>query len=201
MINYSAEQLSALKGPVKIIYLISFSIGATNFYFNNSDSEISYQSKDYTPGLFDGVADIEITSDPRVNDNEFEFNDASGLISDYLLTEKWMNKDFKIIKLILDENGAEIISKIAFEGLISDIEIDVEKSTVNITVSSIWSDYEKTSGIKTNSTSQKIHYPLDTAFEHSSNAKNKTYWGRSSLHKSFYDTGGTFIDDPIGYEK
>lgn len=187
MIPHTAQQLAALKDSPRAVYCLEFNIGSTTYAFTNSDRDAS---PNYLAGFLDGDIEIEITSAPKINDIDIELNDADGTLATAFLSGAWMNQQFRIEKQLRDKFDEIILTKVAFEGLLSDISIDTEASTIEQVVSSIWSDYEKVSGIKTNPKSQQRYYPNDTAFEHAANAKNKIYWGREAPGASNGGGGG-----------
>ncbi|GBL02927.1 hypothetical protein [Glaciecola sp. KUL10] len=194
MISHTTEQLVALKGITKIVYLLSFEIGNTTYRFSSGDAEVYHAANPYYPGFIDEMPDIEITSQPTTNDISIDFYDESKVLSTALLSQNWMNKPLKATKQILDANGNVILNKIAFQGYLSDFSIDAQKSITEITASSIWADFEKTSGIKTNAKSQQRYYPNDTAFEHSQSAVDKVYWGKDGPKTQ----GSTVPSSPYG---
>ena len=186
MITHTVSELSALKAEPRVFYLFEFELGVTTYRFTNSDLTEDYLGNSYLPGFIDDVDEIEITAAPKINGIDINLHDADNAISTLLLGSNWMNKPFKILKVIENAGGSVILVKNAFEGLISDFAIDPDSSEVSITTASIWADFEKQSGIKTNSKSQQRHYPSDTGFEHSSSAVNKVYWGKDAPSSSTF---------------
>ena len=80
---------------------------------------------------------------------------------------------------LLDPSGVVIGAPIdSFSGVISSVELDDsgKSSKINVEISSHWADFEKKSGRKTNSGSQKIHFPDDLAFDFKFPVKIK--WGK-----------------------
>jgi len=179
MINVTTTVLNQLKSAVGINYLVKFSAGASTYRFTTSDSTETYNSETYIPGYLDynAIEDVEVTSDPRINNTKIGIDAADNTILSAFLSGGWMNKPCQIIKVITSTDGVPILTKVAFDGLLSDFSIDANKSKVTLTVSSIWADYQKVSGIKTNPKSQQRYYATDTAFEHSQSAMKKLYWG------------------------
>lgn len=179
MMPVTAQELAKLKTSVGITYLVKFAAGGVSYRFTTSDSNDFYQSETYLPGYidFDGIDEIEVTSDLKINNTKISIDAADNTILSVFLASDWMNKPCSIIKLITDSSGALLMAKTVLNGFLSAVSIDPTKSKVKLTAASIWADYEKTSGIKTNNKSQQRHYPTDTAFEHSQAAMKKIYWG------------------------
>ncbi len=59
------------------------------------------------------------------------------------------------------------------------VEEDDNSSTVSISVASHWADFEKQKGRKTNTGSQKLHFPNDVGFDYASQAIQDIKWGRA----------------------
>jgi hypothetical protein len=190
MIPVTTQELAALKDSPRVKYLLEFTIGATTYRLSNTDSTEVNGLNQYIPGFIDEMPDIEITSDPKTNDVSIELADPERIFITAFLSQPWMNRTCTIFKVIEDKNGDVILTKNAFQGFLSDFSINSEQSTIEITASSIWADFEKTAGIKTNAKSQQRYYPTDTAFEHSSKAIEKVYWGKDAPGVSGGTVGG-----------
>nr|WP_136252881.1 hypothetical protein [Ningiella ruwaisensis] len=180
MISHTAGQLAKLKDKPRVFYTLEFQVGTTTYRFNNTDVVKVYLSQNYLPGFIDEMPEIEITAQPKTNDISIDFSDPEGVLINAFLGASWMNKPCKIRKHIHDSDDNQILVKSAFEGLLSEVKINTEKSELEVTASSIWADFEKTAGIKTNSKSQQRYYPTDTAFDHAAKAKEKVYWGKDA---------------------
>lgn len=181
MMSHTAQQLADLKAPHQIRNLVKFQIGNTWHYLTDSDLVIQYAGNDYLPGFLseDSIDDIEITSEPSTNDIDMQINTFNNLYLAAILSGGWMNKPVTIYKYHSNKFG-EILTKVAFEGFLSSYSLDEKNSQISLTVSSIWADYEKQVGIKTNITSHQRYYPGDTGMRHAANAKKKVYWGKDA---------------------
>ena len=145
MINVTTTVLNQLKSAVGINYLVKFSAGASTYRFTTSDSTETYNSETYIPGYLDynSIDDVEVTSDPRINNTKIGIDAADNTILSAFLSGGWMNKPCQIIKVITSTNGVPTLTKVAFDGSLSDCSIDANKSKVTLTGSSIWSDSQK----------------------------------------------------------
>jgi hypothetical protein len=189
MISVTAAQRAALKEHVQLNTLCKFRIGTTWYYITNNDTETVYGGNTYSPGYLLDVDDIEINSTPKVEDSDIVIDGNDSIFTGLLLSQNWMNNPLQIIQLYNDKNGDLIRAEIAYDGLLSDVSIDTSGSyEITLTVSSIWKDFEKQAGIKTNSTSQNIHYPNDTGFEHTAKATKSVPWGKSGNGRSSLGT-------------
>ncbi|MFW8589813.1 hypothetical protein ACOI22_03325 [Glaciecola sp. 2405UD65-10] len=192
MKNYGSSIIAQLRQRPTITYLIEMEVGATTYYFTTSDTNDTYNGNTYIAGVVDdeSIEDIEITSTPKTDDSNISLHSPSATLKALFLNENYMNKPIKTLKHITNYFGDEIVTKTVFEGLISSVDINAEDNLIEITQSSIWADYERVTGIKTNTTSQQRHYPTDTAFDHASNAIDKVYWGQESPVTESTGTGG-----------
>ena len=93
-----------------------------------------------------------------------------------------MDKRAWVYRGFLDENQALInYPFLLFDGRIENfnVEEDDNSSTVSISVASHWADFEKQKGRKTNTGSQKLHFPNDVGFDYASQAIQDIKWGRA----------------------
>jgi hypothetical protein len=195
MLSVTSGQRLALKnGAVRIINICEFKLGTTWYYLTDDDVQLNFGGNTYLPGYLQDIDDIELSSVPKVEDSKITIDGTDGVFMGLFLSQKYMNKPLTITRLYYDNANALIMSKVVYKGYISDKEIsDQNQYTIDVTVSSIWKDFEKQAGIKTNSTSQQRHYPSDTGFEHSARATKTIPWGkegngRSSIGTNNYKT-------------
>jgi hypothetical protein len=93
-----------------------------------------------------------------------------------------MNKQAFVYRGFLDSSQALISDPfLLFDGRIENfnIEEDDNSSTVSISVASHWADFEKQKGRKTNTGSQKLHFPNDVGFDYASQAIQDIKWGKA----------------------
>jgi hypothetical protein len=181
MISVTPEQRAALRTRHKRVLLCKFKLSETYFYISNEDLPIVFEGNTYAPGYLKDVGEIELTGIPKTDDTNITIDGTDSIFFGLIQSQEWMNQPLIITSLIYDLNNALIMSRIAYDGLISEIDID-DKNEYELTlkVSSIWKDFEKTAGIKTNYQSQSRHYPGDTAFQHSARATKAIAWGKDS---------------------
>lgn len=199
MISHTQAQLDALEAGPVVTYCIKFSIGATEYRLTASDVIEVYLAQNYSPWDIE-LDDIEITSEPKTNDIKIQLGDPQNTFVTAILSDAWMNKECTIVKMFKNQQGQPFLSKIAFEGFLTAFSIDEGNSSVQLTITSVWADFEKQSGIKTNLKSQQRYYPLDTAGRHASDAIKKIYWGKESPQNPNNNTssGGGSYTPPVG---
>jgi hypothetical protein len=165
--------------------LCKLKLGSTWYYITNSDTPKTYSGNTYQPSYLLETDDIEITSTPKVDDISIVLDGTDSIFTGLFLGQTWMNQPLELVLLYLDRDGSTIYSEVAYSGLISEVSINTNKTyEVDVTVSSVWKDFEKQAGIKTNPTSQQIHYPTDTGFEHVANATKTSPWGKAGNGRS-----------------
>ena len=92
-----------------------------------------------------------------------------------------MNKDVEIYKGFLNDSQTLIGDPFTlFKGKIESFSVDEEitNSTVTITATSHWSDFEKIQGRRTNTNSQQIYFANDVGFDYASQAIAELRWGK-----------------------
>jgi hypothetical protein len=181
MISVTAAQRAALRTRHKRVLICKLKLGETFYYISNEDLPIVFEGNTYAPGYLKDVGEIELTGVPKTDDTNIVIDGTDSIFFGLVQSQAWMNQPLIITSLIYDLNNALILSKVAYDGLISDFDIDTKTEyELTLKVSSIWKDFEKTAGIKTNYQSQSRHYPEDTAFEQSARATKDSPWGKES---------------------
>jgi hypothetical protein len=187
MISVTPAQREALKTRHKRILVCRLKLGNVFYFITNDDLPVLFGGYTYQPSYLKDVGEIELTGTPK--DSVF-----FGLIQ----SQNWMNQSLIVTSLVYDADNALILSKVAYDGLISDFDISTNgEYELTLKVSSIWKDFEKTSGIKTNYQSQSRHYPTDTAFEHSAKATKDIQWGKESTRARSNTTVNTSKFDGV----
>lgn len=180
MISHTQAQLDALRNEPSSNYLYAIQLGSTNYYLSDGDAEHTFGSETFIPGyIADETEDIEVTSEPKTNDMDIVLLTHNSTFLTDILAGGWMNKPVQIYRRF-HKDGATILTLTVFKGLISSYSISEKDHTVTLTVASIWADYEKRAGMRTNVTSHQVHYPGDTGMRHAANATKKVYWGIES---------------------
>ncbi|QJR79602.1 hypothetical protein CA267_001715 [Alteromonas pelagimontana] len=202
MIPLSTSQLDRLKRRANqgrtSIYLIKMKIAGTWYRLTDADMPITYNFEVYHPGYLNGddIDDFETTSDPKTNDITIPLDANEKTFVALFLGSGWMNGEVIVYEHHRDDEG-EIFTKNVYQGLLDDFSISEEKRQIDVNAASIWSDFEKTSGIRTNTASQQRFYPDDTGFRHVSKAQRKIYWGKEAPISRTTYTGGR-VDKPVG---
>lgn len=182
-------------------YLVKMFINSEWVYITTADTVIEYSGDSYYPGFIseESIDDIEVTSEPKTNDIGIKLDANDPSFVPLMLNSGWMNGPVTIFKQVFDDMGV-IFTKNVFEGLLDTRDIEPEKRLIMAKVSSVWADFDKQAGIRTNTKSQQRYYAGDTAFDHVAKARRKLYWGRnapsSGPHGQNVDSPGNRFPDP-----
>lgn len=179
MKTLTGTQLTALKNPHKFECLLSFKIGDTWHYLTDASSNRN-EIVTYYAGYIEEVGDIEVSSEPKIDDINPVLNLHDNAYVGLFLGSEWLNQPFQVHLLHIDNDGDTILKTKVFDGLIASISMSETKRTVKLTVAPAFANQDQTAGISTNEKSQQRFYPNDTAFRHSSDAVKKVYWGKDA---------------------
>ena len=165
--------------PVELVYLGV----STGTYYTDHYKNISYDGNTYvSSSLFLGASEANESSEIGVNNLVLKFSGADQTIISLFLNNDYMDKRAWVYRGFLDENQALInYPFLLFDGRIENfnVEEDDTSSTVSISVASHWADFEKQKGRKTNTGSQKLHFPTDVGFDYASQVIQDIKWGRA----------------------
>lgn len=184
MKNVTTAFRDALKGRHQYVLLCDIEIGSTTYYVTDSDKVISYGGADYQPHYLVGGIDVEVTSRPRINEISVLLDAADQTFSTLVLSQAWMNKPVLIRRMLLDESGTQLGVTTIFKGLIASYSLSETPRQVELSVASIWADFEKKSGTRTNLKSQQRVDSTDTAPRHSARAMLNRPWGKEGPRNS-----------------
>ena len=164
--------------PITLVYLgVSTGSRYTDHY-----KDITYDANTYTASslLLDASA-VSESSEVEITNIQLRFSGADQTIISLFLNNNYMSKDVEVYKGFLNDNQGLIADPITlFKGKIESFSVDEEitNSTVTITATSHWSDFERVQGRKTNTNSQQIYFSSDVGFDYASQAIAELRWGR-----------------------
>jgi len=124
-----------------------------------------------------------ISETSSLKGNKFSIT-LSGVDQSYvsiLLSDNQIGRRFQAWRAVLDVNDVIIGQPfMVFDGIIVGFSIadSGTDSKVSVEVASHWTDFEKTSGRKTNSNSQNAFFPNDRGMDFSSTTVKEIKWGR-----------------------
>ena len=165
--------------PITLVYLgVSTGSRYTDHY-----KDITYDANTYTASsLLLNASAVSESSEVEIANIQLRFSGADQTIISLFLNNNYMNKDVEVYKGFLNDSQILIGDPFTlFKGKIESFSVDEEitNSTVTITATSHWSDFERVQGRKTNTNSQQIHFAGDVGFDYASQAIAELRWGRS----------------------
>lgn len=180
MINLTDQQLLAIKNGYPRVFIVEYLLD-TPIYLTDSMIDIEWNGKTYKSGLILSISNAELTSEAKISPMDIQLTAVDQLLVTEFKTGRWRNKRSNVYMCLLDNNYQLIGEPIAHhQGLIDKHNIsDTEKtSTFTVTSGSVWRDFEKTSGRRTNNNSNHRHYPDDDGFWASSVDISDLPWGK-----------------------
>jgi len=155
----------------------------TPVYLTDHAHALTYNSQSYeSGGHLLGMSQVNETAEMRVG--SFSLN-LSGVEQSYisiLLSQNVINRQVLISRVVINATGGIIGDPILlYDGRIETFSIadQSDTSTINLAVTSHWSDFEKRAGRRTNDASQQSFFPGDKFFKFASQSVKNIKWGRA----------------------
>lgn len=155
----------------------------TAIYITNAFHDIVYDGNTYLAGghlLKSGA--IQESSDVRVGTLNITLSGVDQSYISILLNQSTTNRQIKVYRAFLDSSQAIIGDPLlTFDGRVSDFKIKDarDSSTITLSSSSHWADFEKKAGRRTNNNSQQMFFDGDLGFEYAANITKDIKWGRT----------------------
>ena len=143
-----------------------------------SGSSVTYNASDFILGLSNFTEETDITKTSLT----LTLSGADQTFISTCLNENIVNDSVTIYRGFLDSSNAVIADPfLLYDGQIDTYSISesTNESTVNLAIVSHWADFEKTSGRKTNNTSQQRFFSTDVGMDFSSQTVQDIKWGRA----------------------
>lgn len=151
-------------------------------YHTDYGVNITHDSKTFVPSShLIGVGDATETAGVKVNSMSITLSSVEQYFMSLFLTSTYINKQVLIQRAVIDDNNQVIGQPITFfDGRIVSFEANDSDSSSELTIeiASHWSDFEKIKGRRTNTNSQKFHFPYDRGFDYASSTITTLKWGR-----------------------
>ena len=168
------------------VHLININF-ATPVYLTDSPytvtSSVSGISRTYTASDFVmGISNFTEETDITKTSLTLTLSGADQTFISTVLNENVVNDAVNIYRGFLDDSNSLIADPfLLYDGQIDSFSISesATESTVNISIVSHWADFEKTSGRKTNNTSQQRFFDGDVGMDFSSETVQDIKWGRA----------------------
>jgi hypothetical protein len=165
---------------------------ATPLYFTSTNIDIDFDSTTapdagtntyLAQGQFLEFSNIVESSDIRVGQLDMTFTAVDTTTVALLINNEYMNKRVVIYRAVLADDYTFTSDDVftVFDGIIMgySIQESQDTATVTITVATQFADFERTSGRKTNTASQQVHFPTDKGMDFSAQIVKDLKWGRA----------------------
>jgi len=165
---------------------------ATPLYFTSTNIDIDFDSTTapdagtntyLAQGQFLEFSNIVESSDIRVGQLDMTFTAVDTTTVALLINNEYMNKRVVIYRAVLADDYTFTSDDVftVFDGIIMgySIQESQDTATVTITVATQFADFERTSGRKTNTASQQVHFTSDLGMDFSAQIVKDLKWGRA----------------------
>lgn len=183
----SATLLSHLEGSsFTVASTVSITTGGTTYRFTNLPHDIEIASETYTSSsAFLGIGSIEENMDLVVNSCSVAFSALDSTIVTNFGNSNIINAPVQMDMIFLDPTDLTTIigdPVIMFKGKVKNYTITDEpnQSILALTVTSIFVNFQKTSGRRTSFSNFQREHPTDKGMEFSHEALQNIPWGRST---------------------
>lgn len=169
----------ALSDDYESRILLTIEFDDTNLYFTDADVDTQYNGATFVSRLLNNMGNVKSTRGASINDLKLDFDGYAPSMLAVGLNDNWMNRRVTIEKLIKTDDFVGTLPM--FKGYLTALKIAGDKLT--FTTSSIWKDFEKAAGRKTNSASHKVRFPNSDPFEFTPNLIDSVPWGKRGTSK------------------
>ena len=130
------------------------------------------------------IAAIEEDANFQIGEVRISLSGVTGAAISLLLGSPYLDRSVKVWRGLFDSEFNVVGDPVLiFDGKISAANIEDDpaegKSTVDITVSSQWVDFERRNGNKTNDSEQQFRFPGDKGLEFAAETIRNIEWGRT----------------------
>ena len=182
----SAFQTEIVKSANKPFHLINLSFDSIDYYLSDAYIPVTFSGNEYTPtGSFLSFSDIVETTETNIESITIALSGVDTTFLSAFLSDEYLDRTVEIYKAFLDSNDALVSSPLLiFNGRINNPvikeDVDAGTSTVSVSASSLFVDFEKISARFTNNESQQSFFAGDTGFRFSSVMVKELNWGNTT---------------------
>lgn len=155
---------------------------STAVYMTDAAQNIDYDSNTYVSSdYFMSMDDVNESSEVRVGSLSITLSSVGQTYLSAFLNNPYIGKQVVIYRAFLNATGGIIgVPVVMYDGRIDGFDMTESRneSTMNISVASHWSDFEKKSGRYTNPNSQALFFTGDNGFDFAAVSVKDLKWGR-----------------------
>lgn len=183
----SAVRSKLLSGSFEYCLFVELDFDSGTVYLSNSTSNLTYDGNTYLgTGSFGGIDKVVESNIVKASQLLLSLSGVDRVFIAQLLTEEYLNREVRIYLAVFDEDssGKFIIPDpvLLFSGYIDSPTISENPkegtSTIGISCTNIWADYERVAGMRTSDVSQQLFYPGDKGLAVCGDRVERIWWGR-----------------------
>ena len=198
----SAVKTKLASGKFTMAHLVKLELNTTYKYTDYAVNIVD-GSDTYVPnGFLHGIGAIAETATINIGSIDIAVSSATQTILSDVLTNGHLNRNVTIKRTILDTDDTVVTSGTfqIYAGYIEGMSITDRQgdSIINFAVANHWADFQRIEGRRTNDSSQQHIFDGDKAFEFTSQAGKKLYWGNVDIVTFDEHPNWTFGDLPPG---
>ena len=198
----SAVKTKLASGKFTMAHLVKLELNTTYKYTDYAVNIVD-GSDTYVPnGFLHGIGAIAETATINNGSIDIAVSSATQTILSDVLTNGHLNRSVTIKRTILDTDDTVVTSGTfqIYAGYIEGMSITDRQgdSIINFAVANHWADFQRIEGRRTNDSSQQHFFDGDKAFEFTSQAGKKLYWGNVDIVTFDEHPNWTFGDLPPG---
>ena len=198
----SAVKTKLASGKFTMAHLVKLELNTTYKYTDYAVNIVD-GSDTYVPnGFLHGIGAIAETATINIGSIDIAVSSATQTILSDVLTNGHLNRNVTIKRTILDTDDTVVTSGTfqIYAGYIEGMSITDRQgdSIINFAVANHWADFQRIEGRRTNDSSQQHFFDGDKAFEFTSQAGKKLYWGNVDIVTFDEHPNWTFGDLPPG---
>lgn len=182
MLNLTEAQINAIRNGYPRIFLVEYILD-TPMYLTDSMVPINWNGHTWQNGLITNISDTESTDEIKIAPIDVTLTAVPPEVVTAFKTNQYRNRRSNIYLAFVDLNHQLVGEPLAYhQGLIEKAPISDQQSesSIRVTSSSIWRDFEKTVGRRTNNNSNHRFYPDDDGFYAATLNLEKMPWGRKA---------------------
>ena len=181
----SAVKSKLESGKFTMAHLVKLELNTTYKYTDYAVNIVD-GSDTYVPnGFLRGIGAVSESSSINIGSIDITVSSATQTILSDVLNNGHLNRNVTIKRAILDTDDTVVTSGTfqIYAGYIEGMSITDNQgdSVINFAVANHWSDFMRFEGRRTNDSSQQHFFNGDKAFEFSSQAGKRVYWGNGSV--------------------
>ena len=198
----SAVKTKLASGKFTMAHLVKLELNTTYKYTDYAVNIVD-GSDTYVPnGFLHGIGAIAETATINIGSIDIAVSSATQTILSDVLTNGHLNRNVTIKRTILDTDDSVVTSGTfqIYAGYIEGMSITDRQgdSIINFEVDNHWADFQRIEGRRTNDSSQQHFFDGDKAFEFTSQAGKKLYWGNVDIVTFDEHPNWTYGDLPPG---